>query len=222
MIRYILRFTIIFFIAAFIFLAYEVYVNKVQANIDISGVFVASTENIANQNNSNEGPIVPGAKTFSEFSESTIDKQGFYLRIDKINLFKRIVKNVDPRYKEEYVKSWAAGISHGKFTSTPDQIGITYLFAHATGVKTIALEQNAWFSNLDNLVTGDTVIVYYQGFKYTYIVSEILVVSPSATAYYTGASPVAKLRMQYCAPPTGSLASRTLVDSLLVEKAAII
>lgn len=159
--------------------------------------------------------------SFSDFNDSTIDKNGFYLRIDKIGLFKKIIENVDPRNKEEYVDSWKYGISHGKFTSTPDKIGLTYLFAHAISDKTIAESKNAWFSNLDQLNINDQVIVYYKGIKYYYEVSVIQVVSPKATAFYTGASVVPMIRMQYCGPPTGSLESRTLVDALLVSQEII-
>ncbi|MEI7579316.1 MAG: sortase [bacterium] len=156
-------------------------------------------------------------QTFNEFTESTIDPQGFYIRIDKIKLFKAVVKDVDPRYKDIYVKSWEKGVSHGKFTAYPDQIGITYLFSHALGNKETAVYQNAWFSNMDQVNMGDEVIIYYQGKKYFYEVDEIRAVDPDATGFYTGNAPVAKLRMQFCGPPTGSLNKRTLVDALLVN-----
>jgi len=157
------------------------------------------------------------AKEFKEYSEDSIDKNAFYIRIDKINLFKYVVKDVDPRYQEVYVKSWESGVSHGKFTAYPDQIGITYLFAHAVSNKAEAVNQNAWFTYLDELEIGDEVIVYYAAKKYTYSVSDIKIVSPNATGFYTGASPVSLLRMQYCGPPTGSLNSRTLVDAVLIN-----
>lgn len=153
-------------------------------------------------------------KAFNEFDETTIDPLGFYLRIDKVDLFKKIIKDVDPRYEETYKKSWEYGISHGKFTSTPEKIGITYLFAHAVSNKTKALDSNAWFTYLDELTIGDEIIVYYEGKKYYYEVSEIFPVSPSATGFYTGASSISKIRLQYCGPPTGSLKSRTLVDAI--------
>jgi len=156
-------------------------------------------------------------KSFSDYNEDTIDKSSFYLRIDKIDLFKRIVQNVDPRDKTAYVDSWNYGVSHGRFTSTPDKIGITYLFSHASGNKDDALNQNAWFSNMDQLQIGDEVIIYYDFKKYTYSILDIFAVDPTATGFYTGASPVAKVRMQYCGPPTGSLGKRTLVDAILTD-----
>lgn len=158
---------------------------------------------------------------FNEYTEQTIDKSGFYLRIDKIGLFKAIVKDVDPRSKETYVASWKKGISHGKFTAYPDEIGLTYLFAHAIGDETRAEGENAWFSNMDNVVIGDQIIIYFSNVKYVYEVSEIKVVSPDATGFYTGVSPVQKVRLQFCGPPTGSLAKRTLIDALLVEEVQI-
>jgi sortase (surface protein transpeptidase) len=190
-----------------------------QAKIDYTSVFVPSDRTIYSlEELENKFDSIPIAKkSFSEYSEATIDKSGFYIRVDKINLFKRVIENVDPRSKTEYVDSWNYGVSHGRFTSTPDKIGITYLFSHALGDKSVAADENAWFSYMDELTTGDEVILYYKSKKYTYSVSEIIVVNPSATGFYTGASAVAKVRMQYCGPPTGSLEARTLVDAILVN-----
>ena len=191
-----------------------------ETNAFFVNTFIPSENNINSiNNNSNSSTVtqLPSNKSFSDFTENTIDKNGFYLRIDKIALFKAIVPDVDPRNKDEYVKSWETGISHGKFTSKPDKIGITYLFAHAISNKSSAASKNAWFSNLDLLSLNDEIIIYYNGIKYFYSVSNIFVVSPNATAFYTGASMIPMVRLQYCGPPTGSLDSRTLVDALLIN-----
>ena len=207
----------ILLIIIFIFLIYistNLLLTNTSAN-DFLGSFLPSEENYQNLNKNSAELIGPTAeKSFQEFSEETIDPLGFYLRIDKINFFKKIIKDVDPRYEEIYRKSWEYGVSHGKFTSTPEKIGITYLFAHAVSNKSTALDSNAWFSYLDQLAIGDEIIVYFQGKKYFYEVSEIFPVSPTATGFYTGASSIAKVRLQYCGPPTGSLKSRTLVDAV--------
>jgi sortase (surface protein transpeptidase) len=189
----------------------------------LGNTFVPSSSNIS-QIDQNINPLDENKIStikFSDFNESTIDKNGFYLRIDKIGLFKQIIENVDPRYKEEYVESWDYGISHGKFTSTPDKIGLTYLFAHAISDKSKAESNKAWFSNMDKLSNNDQIIIYFKGIKYIYEVSLIQAVSPKATAFYTGASVVPMVRMQYCGPPTGSLESRTLVDALLINQQQI-
>ncbi len=189
-----------------------------------SNVFIPSSslfeQDYASLEESLSAPYLQSAnfnKVFDEFSEQTISSDGFYLRIDRINLFKAVVKDVDPREKEQYVKSWEKGISHGMFTSTPDKIGMTYLYSHAVSNDNRALDENAWFTHMDEVQLGDEVVVYYDGMKYTYQVSDIKVVSPDATGFYTGVAPVATLRMQFCAPPQGSLERRTLVDALLIS-----
>jgi len=199
-----------------------------KAQVFAPNTFVSAKDKLLGKEGSTEANLsadyLQGAnknKVFNEFTEGTISKDGFYIRIDKIDLFKAIVKDVDPRSKEIYKKSWEKGVSHGMFTAYPNQIGITYLFSHALGDKSSALSENAWFSNLDQVGMGELVIIYYEGNKYTYEVNEIRAVSSDATGFYTGSSPVSKVRMQYCGPPTGSLAKRTLVDAVLVDTETI-
>ncbi len=222
MLRIILKLFLVIILFGSIFLSINYFFLESHASIDLKNTFIPSQDNINDlEQQTDISQQEVSAATYSEFTEETINKGGFYIRIDKVNLFKRVVKDVDPRYKEVYVKSWDTGVSHGKFTSYPDQIGITYIFGHATGDKADAINQKAWFSNLDALSIGDTIIIYYNGIKYTYDVSEINAVSPDATGFYTGASSVAKVRLQYCGPPTGSLSARTLVDAILTSKQPI-
>ena len=193
-----------------------------QASAIFKNTFIPSSQTINEIDNSTETTVITQSeKKFDEYDESSIDKNGFYLRIDKISLFKKIIQDVDPRDKDGYVKSWEGGVSHGKFTSTPEKIGLTYLFAHATSNPSSALKENAWFTFLDQMSVNDNFIIYYKGVKYIYQISNIYAVSPSSTGFYTGASSVPMARLQYCGPPTGSLNSRTLVDGLLIEKKMI-
>ena len=226
----ILKISFGFALVSFMFFALSLLEVKTKAQIFAPNTFVPS-EGLKEEKEAKSildslaEPYLSDAnstKTFSEFTEDSIDPNGFYLRIDKIDLFKAIVQDVDPRYKDEYVESWNKGVSHGKFTATPDQIGITYLFSHAVSNSRNALDENAWFTHMDDLVEGDEVIIYYKGTKYTYEVSEIHIVTPEATGFYTGVAPVQKVRMQFCGPPTGSLASRTLVDALLISEEVIL
>jgi sortase (surface protein transpeptidase) len=211
-----------------IFLLYNggyitMFVSK--ANLELEGVFVPSRRNIEEIDDSSAANTsFPGLEirnNFVDFSEASMSRNGFYLRIDKVNLFKFIVQDVDPRYKDEYVESWKYGISHGKFTSTPNRVGITYLFAHAVSNPADVFIENAWFTYLDKLELDDEIIIYYQGMKYTYAVSAIRFVKPDATGFYTGASAISKVRLQFCGPPTGSLDYRTLIDGILVSSEKI-
>lgn len=150
-------------------------------------------------------------------TEQNINKKGFYIRIDKIGLFKPVVKNVDPRYKEEYVESWKQGVSHGKFTALPDQIGNTYFFAHAVSNEKYMEKENAWFTKIDELSENDEIIVYYNEKKFVYQITRIYQVPPTATGVYTGVSPVPKVTLQTCGPPRGSIESRYMIEALNIS-----
>lgn len=229
MLRGLLKVATIFMIVSMLFFMVSFIDLKTKAQIFAPNTFIPSTLELSQQeksliNKSLNEPYLENAnlnREFDEFTESTIDPDGFYLRIDKINLFKAIVRDVDPRVKNVYVKSWEKGISHGKFTAKPDQIGVTYLYSHAVSNPKKAQSENAWFTYMDDVAIGDEVVIYYSGKKYTYEVSEIHVVNPDATGFYTGASPVKMTRMQFCGPPTGSLSKRTLVDALLIDETPI-
>jgi len=209
LLKYIFIFTIVFIVYTFIY-HYQVSSSP---NVKVEKTFIASDESISEVAGDND---LGYGVTNTGLSEGNIDKNGFYINIPRINLFKPIVKNVDPRYKEVYQESWKTGVSHGKFTALPDQIGNVYLFAHAVNDASKMNKENAWFSLIDELSESDQVIVYYKGQRYTYQVSRIYTVSPSATGVYTGVSPVPKVTMQTCGPPRGSVSSRYMVEALQV------
>lgn len=213
-VKSILKLSVVFIL---VFVVYSlIYHYKVQSVpwLDLESTFVASDEEISEVAMEGYEPIsVPEGG----FDESNIPKDGFFMRIDKIDLFKPVVMNVDPRYKEVYVESWEVGISHGKFTALPDQIGNTYFFAHAVSDASKMEENDAWFTEIDLLEENDEIIVYYSGKKYTYQVSRIYTVSPTATGVYTGVSAVPKITLQTCGPPRGSLSSRYMIEALQVD-----
>ena len=211
-------FKFVFFFLLFFIFYISIYHYSVRSREDtrFGNSFLASEDSIAKT--AQESAYIP-ANIPSVLTESNLDRKAFYIRIDKIGLFKPIVKNVDPRFKEEYQNSWETGVSHGKFTALPDQIGNTYLFAHAVSDERFIEANNAWFSLIDQLENDDEIIIYYEGKKYIYQVSRIYFIKPSDTSVYTGVSPVAKVTLQTCGPPRGSVDSRYMVEALLVSSA---
>jgi LPXTG-site transpeptidase (sortase) family protein len=209
--KFLLKFVFVFCIVFVIYTLIYHYQVSSTPRIATENTFIPSDTEISKV--ASESSPTYEVSTFG-LSENTIDKSGFYIRIDKIELFKPVVKNVDPRYKEVYTESWKTGVSHGKFTAFPDQIGNVYLFAHAVSNVSRMESQNAWFTRIDELIENDEIIIYYEGKKYTYQVSRIYSVAPTATGVYTGASPVPKVTMQTCGPPRGSLSSRYMVEGL--------
>ncbi|MDD3648119.1 MAG: sortase [Candidatus Dojkabacteria bacterium] len=218
--KLILKFGVVFILvfATYTFL-YQYQVSS-SPQVELEKTFIPSDKEIsktANENGDKYREVPDTPVVSSGLTEENIDKNGFYIRIDRINLFKPAVKNVDPRYKDVYTQSWEIGVSHGKFTALPDQIGNVYFFAHAVSDASRMEAENAWGTRFDELTENDEIILYYEGKKYTYQVSRIYTVSPTATGVYTGVSPVAKVTLQTCGPPRGSLASRYMVEALQVS-----
>lgn len=212
--KFILKFAFVF---TLVFVIYTfIYHCQVSSNprVKVENTFLASDEKISKL--AEENGIGYGVQS-KNLNEGNIDKGGFYINIPGINLFKPVVKNVDPRYKDIYTESWKTGVSHGKFTSLPDQIGNVYFFAHAVSKVSEIETENAWFSRIDELIENDQIILYYKNKKYTYEVTRIYTVSPTATGVYTGVSPVPKVTLQTCGPPRGSVASRYMVEALQVS-----
>jgi len=222
--KLILKFGVIFILVFSTYTFIYQYQVSSSPQVELEKTFVPSDKEIsktANENGDEDKyqavPDKPDPVVNTGLSEANIDKNGFYIRIDRINLFKPAVKNVDPRYKDVYTQSWEIGVSHGKFTALPDQIGNVYFFAHAVSDINRMESEHAWGTRFDELTENDEIILYYEGKKYTYQVSRIYTVSPTATGVYTGVSPVAKVTLQTCGPPRGSLASRYMVEALQVS-----
>ncbi len=210
--KFIFKNIIIFSVIFVIYTSIYHYQVKSTSKTSLKNTFLASIDSMSNIQSKEPSGI--GVRNYG-LAEDNIDKNGFYIRIDKINLFKPVVKNVDPRYKEVYVESWKTGVSHGKFTSTPEKIGNVYLFAHSVSDVSKMNEENAWFTEIDLLSENDEIILYYEGKKYSYQVSKIYSVEPTATGVYTGVSSVPKVTLQTCGPPRGSINSRYMVEGLL-------
>lgn len=209
--KLLLKFSFVFTIVFVVYTLIYHYQVSSAPNIKVENTFLASDASIseiAGENGSGYGVVNTG------LNESNINKDGFYIRIDRVDLFKPVVRNVDPRYKEVYVESWKTGVSHGKFTALPDQIGNVYLFAHAVSNEKNIEKENAWFTKIDELIENEEIVVYYKSKKYTYQISRIYTVDPSATGVYTGVSPVPKITLQTCGPPRGSISSRYMVEGL--------
>ena len=214
LLKVLLKFAIVFIVIFGVYTLIYHYRVESTSKVDLSGTFIPSEKNIAKLEDMQSES---SGTQIDNLTENSIDKSGFYIRIDRIGLFKPVVKNVDPRYKDEYTQSWEKGVSHGKFTALPDQIGNVYLFAHAVSDESDIDRENAWFTKTDELVENDKIIIYFQNKKYVYQVSNIYAVSPTATGVYTGVSPVSKVTLQTCGPPRGSLDSRYMVEALQIS-----
>ena len=135
----------------------------------------------------------------------------FYIFIPKINLYHRVLPNIDPRSKEEYMPVIDKYVAHGLFTKLPsDKKGRVYLFAHSKKAPLNVTPEGGYFSHIDQLENGDIIQLEYNHQTFVYEVYKTMVINPDQTEVYTGVSDKAEVALQTCWP-AGSTAKRLIV-----------
>lgn len=109
----------------------------------------------------------------------------FSVEIPSINVFSKVVENVDPFNQSEYIESLKDGVAHASNSDLPDGEGTVYLFAHSSDVPWRITRYNTAFFKLGNSNLGDEVIVRKDGKKYTYEIYDKKEVWPSEIEYLT-------------------------------------
>lgn len=183
----------------------------------------ASSQNGATQANSrgtNSSRLEPVGDTAPNrpyvLPQSQSATQEFFIEIPKIGLRRDIQANVDPTKPEIYFPVMENFVAHGLGTSFPNEKnGNVYLFAHskqATGSET---PDGGWFTQIDQLVPGDQILLHYNGMIYTYTVKTSFVVDPFETGVYTNKSPFPgknAVTLQTCYP-RGDTSARLIVEA---------
>jgi LPXTG-site transpeptidase (sortase) family protein len=143
-------------------------------------------------------------------AHKTVSGNNFSIVIPKIRLNVAVKANVDPANPAVYLPVLDHEVAHGMYTMLPDQAihdGNVYLFAHRNG-------NSGYFHRLNELKTGDTVVLNYQGKTYTYRVYQSFVVNTADVWVYTGESAKPTLTLQTC--ENGTL-QRLIVKAELVS-----
>lgn len=137
----------------------------------------------------------------------------FSLSIPSIKAFANVVDNVDVADESAYKEALTRGVAHAQGTGYPGQNSRIFLFAHSTDSLVNFSKYNAIFYDLRKLKNGDTIYMYYQDKKYSYIVTDKKVVSASDVSFL---APVEEPTMilQTCDPP-GTTWKRLLVFARL-------
>jgi len=123
----------------------------------------------------------------------------FAIEIPSIGVKRKVISNVDPANKDEYLGVLENYVAHGKYTLLPDEAvlnGNVYLFAHREGV--VNGKDVGFFKRLDELSKGDDLIVYYKGNVYLYSFRDSKVIEPWQTEVYTSYSATPTLTLQTC------------------------
>jgi LPXTG-site transpeptidase (sortase) family protein len=135
----------------------------------------------------------------------------FTVMIPKIGANERVTPNVDPNNEKEYLEVLSRTIAHAKGTSFPGLDGTTYLFAHSTDNFWSVGRYNAVFYLLNKMEIGDEVVLFFNGKRYNYTVSETKIVDSTDTHYIDSAMGQGeRVILQTCWPP-GTAWKRLLV-----------
>ncbi|CAN5169582.1 hypothetical protein BH09PAT1_BH09PAT1_0530 [soil metagenome] len=125
--------------------------------------------------------------------------RAFSLWIPKIHAAGKIIPNVDPWNETEYKTALKNGIALGKGFALPNQSGITYLFAHSSGLPWEITHYNTVFLRLGELDKGDKITIWYLSKQYDYQVIDKKVVDPTDVTAVTGEKGD-ELIIQTCTP----------------------
>lgn len=135
----------------------------------------------------------------------------FSIVIPKIGASSRVIANVDPSSEEAFQPALLQGVAHAQGSLFPGLAGNIYLFAHSADNFWNAGQYNAIFYLLKDLNEGDEIVIFYQGKRYNYFVTETRVVEPEEVHFITEANTGnEQLILQTCWPP-GTAWKRLLV-----------
>jgi sortase A len=147
-------------------------------------------------------------------TEITPINTDFSIVIPKIGANTAVVDNVDPFNSQIYQQALAHGVARASTSTTPNNSGNVFIFAHSAGNWYQANQYNAVFYLLNKLKYADPIYIYYQNKKYTYTVTEIKTVDPKDTTYLSANSAQNQLTLMTCWPP-GTTIKRLLVIAKL-------
>ncbi len=139
----------------------------------------------------------------------------FSVIIPKINVNKKVIKEVDITDEVAVAEALKHGIGWAKGTVEPGQYGNSLLFSHSSRNVWDIARYNAEFTLLNKLELDDIFTVVYQGRQYDFIVFEKTIVNPDDISYVTGAAEGRIVTLQTCHPP-GSNAQRLIVRGRLI------
>jgi len=137
-------------------------------------------------------------KTETKKISTTPVNTDFTIVIPKINVNSNIVSNVDLNNKDKAELILKKNIGHALGSALPGQKGTVYLYGHSAFMDIFGSEQNSVFYLLDKLEAGDEIEVFYNGYRYFYLVSEAKVTEASDVSFLLSGKE--QLVLQTCWP----------------------
>ena len=136
----------------------------------------------------------------------------FSILIPKIGANAKVFANIDSADQNIFLPVLQQGVAHARGTVFPGMNGNIYMFAHSTDNFWDVGRYNAIFYLLKNLQKGDDVIVFFQGVRHNYKVSDSKIVGATDVSYIVNSQNQTSetLILQTCWPP-GTTWQRLLV-----------
>lgn len=164
-----------------------------------------------------EQPVTPGFGQILAGSTQQLlvpkDTQ-FSIVIPKIGASAKVFPNIDPEKEDEFLPILTEGIAHAKGTVFPGMKGNVYLFAHSTDSFWNVGRYNALFYLLKDVKVGEEVVIFFEGRRYEYIVTENKIGDADDVHYITESRhEEQKLILQTCWPP-GTTWKRIFVTAI--------
>lgn len=142
--------------------------------------------------------------------------ENFGIIIPKIRANARVIADVDWQDSQVYQRALVEGVAHAKGTAKPGEPGNVFLFSHSGVDFFEANRYNALFYLIDKLVSGDEIIILYQGKKFTYQVTEKKIVASDSIEYVQGDMSKQTLTLMTCWP-AGTTLKRLIVTATEVD-----
>ena len=184
--NYRLKFTLALFALLLCLLAGLIFFNKFQVSADI---------------NNTPKPTEAGLPQIS------FDEGDFFLKIDKIAVEAPVIPDVDGADKEVYFSSLQRGAAQMSGTAKPDEKGNVVIFGHSNYYESDPGAYKQVFKNLDELKSGDKIVIRYKDKDYNYAVVKQQKVAPEDT--WVISAPY-DLTLITCWPP-GTIEKRLIV-----------
>ncbi|TSC90811.1 MAG: Uncharacterized protein CEN92_374 [Candidatus Berkelbacteria bacterium Licking1014_96] len=116
--------------------------------------------------------------TQADLPQISFAEADFFLKIDKILVNAPVIPDVDGADKKVYFSSLQRGVAQMSGTAKPDEKGNVVIFGHSNYYESDLGAYKQVFKNLDELQSGDKIVIRYKNKDYNYAVVKQQKVAP--------------------------------------------
>lgn len=138
----------------------------------------------------------------------------FSIIIPKINVNRKVIKNVDISNELEVEDALKQGIAWAKGTVEPGEWGNSLIFSHSASNTWNMARYNAEFTLLNKLELDDFFTIFYKDRQLDFIVFDKQILDPDDKSYITAIADGRIVTLQTCYPP-GNDTKRLIVRGRL-------